>query len=286
MKSVEMGASPAPKKAQTNSRIQRRRTGRHKKHELQPSVIKFVNKTGQVDPTVLAGRITSEDFVTDPTYDIYQALLVDILGVVDTYMGLVDYVNESRKLVRPIKVVVTGRPTDFPNEDKDHTIIYYFQGRKETHYRVYGREYIMSHTRRGKQLVPSNIDPYDLYQKKYTHGFCQMFALFIAMNDVNGFIEIDADGDNHQIYLNNTYACLKKTLALIKEIKKNGAMNPHFPDLTLYQSMERDFKNYKELNYKEYYFTTIKTRQLSFEKFLEHLSLFEVEDIKPYIDDL
>jgi len=200
------------------------------------------------------------------------AVLSDILGLQHIYQHLVIFVNQILR-DNGVKVDISGQQvrsqTEFPRDLFPHNelgdgkkIIFWYQG-KSTHYRVceYGTERV---DRRGqRKRVPYTIDPYKLYQKDKTHGFCQMFALFIAKSDQSDFIDIregepvlsqvsyridpwDGDVDawrlaqdkreeiatikdieerKRQTYIENDYICLNKTVVLIRKMTNNYASN-------------------------------------------------------------
>jgi len=62
-------------------------------------------------------------------------------------------------------------------------------------------------------------DPYKLYQAKDTQGFCQMFAFFIATDDVDGFIPVNQRNkinvDEFNKLAINTQECAEKLLNLL-----------------------------------------------------------------------
>lgn len=64
-------------------------------------------------------------------------------------------------------------------------------------------------------------NPYDLYQAKNTQGFCQMFAYFILMNDIDGFEIVNQnnqiDEDNFNKLAKNSQLCAKKSLKLLED---------------------------------------------------------------------
>ena len=121
------------------------------------------------------------------------------------------------------------------------------------------------------------IDPYDLYQKPLSQGFCQMFAYFIAVNDVKEFIDKSKIQDLNQetvidIHKTNMYECLKKTLKLIKNIKMN--------EKKLYDEIVTEFEDIKQEP--EYGIPD----NMTFDDFISDLEKFEIIDLDVMFNEM
>ena len=139
----------------------------------------------------------------------------------------------------------------------------------ETHYRVAVN---VNKEGRGGRLTNSweIIDPYHLYQIVGSHGFCQMFAYFISIEDTSGFVKIETannSDEKEKIYRDNTFQCLQKTLKLIK----------NRPDDELIKPMETEFKILKKDKKMGI------GKKMTFQEFLDQLQEFTVEDTNEYI---
>lgn len=63
-------------------------------------------------------------------------------------------------------------------------------------------------------------DPYDYFQPPHTQGFCQMFAFFLAVYDINDFQQVpyglrSTSRSTLDKYAHNTYTVLQKLLQLL-----------------------------------------------------------------------
>jgi len=143
----------------------------------------------------------------------------------------------------------------------------------ETHFRVACRTKIVTRGRIHRKW--ELIDPYHLYQKMGSHGFCQMFAHFIANNDVDDFADISKANDLSnlkEIFTTNTFVCLQKTLRLIKTNDRTyNLMSDVFEEIKHNEIERKDFGIHKKTNFGD---------------FINKLSLFELDDIQSYIDGL
>jgi hypothetical protein len=98
---------------------------------------------------------------------------------------------------------------------KDSSIIKPFivfkQSTKSTHYIGHKIEITDK-----KKII--SLDPYKFFQSPGTQGFCQLFAFFLSLNDLDDFIKIDdpkiKDFVKFETYVLNTQNCLKKLLNL------------------------------------------------------------------------
>jgi hypothetical protein len=205
-------------------------------------------------------------------FEAYLAILTDILGVGEIYQGLIDYYNNQEN--RHIKFDTTNTKSSLPRRktgDKDPIIYNYTPGSSgATHFRVYKPSPNATSARNAWEIV----DPYDLYQKPGTQGFCQMFAYFIATDNTDGFIIVNKEDSEDN--LQNTYMCLRKVLKLIEESN---------PDLI--QKMEEGFEDCKDDSGKEREDQFgIVDEYMEFEEFVRRLGNFYELDIIRYIDSL
>jgi len=70
-------------------------------------------------------------------------------------------------------------------------------------------------------------DPYDYFQFPFSHGFCQLFAYFLNINDLKDFQKVNFSKislNNFEKYCYNTFKCLDKFIKILetnKDISKN-----------------------------------------------------------------
>ena len=214
-------------------------------------------------------------------FETYLAILTDILGVEEIYQGLIDYYNDEEN--RHIKFDTVATKSAFPRRETGDTdpIIYNYEpgSNGDTHFRVYKPNPNATRAYNAWEIV----DPYDLYQKPRTQGFCQMFAYFIATDNTDEFIMVngeDSDDNKKIVYQKNTYLCLRKVLQLINAIKEK-------PKPDLIQKMEEGFqdcKDYKNKDKRKEY--GIVDKSMTFEDFIKNLGYFKEESAQKYIDDL
>lgn len=95
-------------------------------------------------------------------------------------------------------------------ENKKDGIYYQRPYRGSTHYTV---------IKNGKVL-----DPYDFYQPQGTQGFCQLFAFFMFIHQVDDFklvrVHKKVSVENFVDYAHNTLQCLKQFLDILKSDSK------------------------------------------------------------------
>jgi hypothetical protein len=206
-------------------------------------------------------------------FESYLSVLVEILGEENIYKIINKYV--------PV-VKIDFRHRDTPWKDPEtygmEKFIFYICNKKldrvdETHYMVAIKKNKIIRNR--IHSIWEILNPYHYYQKYASHGFCQMFAHFIANNKTNGLIHISqAKGPNlrKELYKINTYRCLRKTLRLIKK-KSNlqGYMEYIFEDIKLNEVERIKFGIDKKMK---------------FHTFIEDLHLFDLDSVTEYIDDL
>jgi hypothetical protein len=116
----------------------------------------------------------------------------------------------------------------------------------------------------------SVLDSYKSFQAKGTQGFCQMFAFFLAIDDLNGFIHVDQthkiDRKNFKLLADNTFECLQKLLNLIDS-------DTEFRDRC---ELEFNLLDYDRYNIKP---------GTKFNRFLRELRWFVPDDVMYYIYD-
>tara|TARA_B100001769_G_scaffold218859_1_gene178750 strand:- start:1214 stop:1984 length:771 start_codon:yes stop_codon:yes gene_type:complete len=214
----------------------------------------------------------------ESVFESYLSVLTHLLGTQEIYESIV---NESSDVVSIQEV--TGKDS-IPTVKKNafNPIIYRYKSNKadgdddeaETHYRVYSYEKNES-SRRENTFKWKIIDPYDLYQKRNSHGFCQMFAFYIATNNTIGFIDKTQVKETitkehlKLIHTHNTFECLQKTITLIDKLPVSiiNAFKTEFSDL------EKD---------PDYGIPC----SMKFSDFVEDLKRFEVTDLDDYIKSL
>jgi hypothetical protein len=172
----------------------------------------------------------------ESVFESYLSVLIHLLGTQEIYKNIVKETSNSVTIQE-----VTGR-NSIPILKKNtfDPIIYYYKSKNtnddggETHYRVYSYEEIKN-SRRENTHKWKIIDPYDLYQKKNSHGFCQMFALYIATNNTIDFKDKTefTKEDLKFVHTYNTFVCLQKTINLIESSSEStiNIMNIEFGDL-------------------------------------------------------
>ena len=127
----------------------------------------------------------------------------------------------------------------FPLTNDEHIHAYngiYFKGKTMTHY-IAKRDAV-------------KLDPYDLYQARGTQGFCQMFAYFMYMRDLDGFVVVDQsrkiDDANFKKLAWNTYVCGQKAINLIQSDKDVFAKFKGEYDQIMESRSDRDHFGIKE----------------------------------------
>lgn len=225
----------------------------------------------------LANTFQSEDFANSYTikptdgesvFESYLSILITLLGTQNIYRDIVKLSN-SNVCIQEVK----GKDNNPKPEPKNiNSIIYFYKptGNHGTHYRVYSYE-VNSMSRR-KHYKWTTIDPYDLYQKNKSHGFCQMFAYFIAINDTNDFIDKTKNVgkiNEKDIHKHNTYECLQKTILLLETIPKK-----------IFNDIKKEFK---DLEKDPIYGIPSK---MKLELFIQNLKQFQLHDLDNYIDSL
>jgi len=113
-------------------------------------------------------------------------------------------------------------------------------------------------------------NPYDYYQPPNTQGFCQLFAFFLAIGDIEDFQRIpkgirSTSRDTFDKYAYNTYTALQKLLVLLND---NRELDAH---------MEVTFGQLPRANY------GIRCR--SYARFKRDLSLLTLDNVRFYIID-
>lgn len=86
-------------------------------------------------------------------------------------------------------------------------------------------------------------DPYKYFQFPETHGFCQLFAFFLHINDVRNFEKVNFNHkltkNNFNKYSQNSFQCLQKLISLLK--------NPRYKKVR--KAMHSDFDSIDKKNY-------------------------------------
>ena len=202
----------------------------------------------------------------ESVFESYLSILSDIIGTNNIYSKIIENYNEANNT--KIELQQTNNDSALPNRkgrgNNLDPIIYNYKPRSDdsTHYRVYKYN---PFARRKWEIV----DPYDLYQKKSSQGFCQMFAFFIATNNTQEFLEKIDDNDKDLLTL-NTFLCLRKVIDLINSSSSE-----------LKNRMKAEFENIKYEESKG-----IVDKSLTFDDFVSELNKFNISDIRQYIDDL
>ena len=235
----------------------------HKKNRMCKKKRTYKKKGGS---NKLSGSIVPTD--DESIFESYLSILVNLLGVQEIY----------KMIAQPIKVIsipekFCSSPWLYKNiPDRPEKFIYYCCKDEDindsecepisTHYKVI--EYEPSG--RSNRLDPKIRDPYGFYQISGSHGFCQMFAKFISDNDVKDFNE----DKTKKGYQENTFICLQKTLKLIRE------------NLDIYNAMKEGFN--EDLTNEYFRKENGIIKDITFERFMEDLHTFRLEDVTEYID--
>ena len=201
----------------------------------------------------------------ESVFESYLAVFTEILGTQDIFQDIAHPIP-----VFAIDTKNASRPWCDPEVYGLTIFIFYVcdkktykKGVKETHYCVARYKY------------PSWTieDPYDAYQKGGTHGFCQMFARFMAHNDCLDLLKIPATSRvQKEYYIVNTFICLRKTLALVQE-------NP-----SILRKMGKVFDEIRTNVQESVHFGVPKS--MIFDDFMSILDNFVLEDVKEYMEDL
>ena len=206
-------------------------------------------------------------------FEAYLSVLIELLGTQEIYQSIVKTYSDT------VTIQVVKGKDDLPKPEEKSTdpIIYYYDNLndKGTHYRVYSYEINTRSRNKNTSKKWTIIDPYDLYQKKNSHGFCQMFAFFIATKNTQEFIDKTIKKSPRKkvkdIHTHNTFECLQKTIALMEEEK--------FPK-EIMGNLEKEFK---VLQKKTKYGIS---RNMKFADFIRDLKDFKNADVDNYIADL
>lgn len=224
-------------------------------------------------------------------FEAYLAVFIDIIGEQNIYKELIEPIN-----VFGVSKNKLSDPWNAPNIAGTNSCLFIFyedftDSTKETHYKMaFKKELIV----RRHVLYEWRIkDPYDTYQIKNSHGFCQMFAFFIAaqtsidigcdsitdkiddrikqiVRDACDSFQIVENTDNNAVkaskYRNNTFMCLKYTLELIE-----------YKGTTIKPKMERMFEEIKKENQHAI------GKNMRFSDFNEELKRFKINDLNIYI---
>ena len=110
-------------------------------------------------------------------------------------------------------------------------------------------------------------DPYKYYQFPNTHGFCQLFAFFLYIDDTEEFQRVNFKNkltiNNFEKYSHNSFQCLQKLISILKDVKYKKVR----------QAMKLDFRKID----KDHFGIKPKT---SFNRFLKDLEELKLEQAK------
>jgi hypothetical protein len=228
---------------------------------------------------------TTED---ESIFEAYLAVLIELIGEQDIYKELTEPIN-----VFGVSKNKLNDPWQQPNIAGTNSCLFIFyedsaDSTKETHFKVaFKKEVIV----RRHVLYEWRIkDPYETYQIKNSHGFCQMFAFFIAAQtsiDIGCNIIIDSrikqivraacdsfqiveNTDNNDVkaskYRNNTFMCLRYTLELIE-----------YKGTTIKPKLDKLFEEIKQEKYHAI------GKNMAFSDFYEQLKKFNINNLDIYI---
>ena len=282
-----IGTSSVPRNTRGTSKTRKGGTATKSKGNKSVGNKSVRNKSVRNKP--IGNKSVKEGFIQgiNPTegesiFESYLSVLIHLLGTQYIYGKIVQEISD----VVTIQEVPRKNVLPVLERNKFDPIIYYYKpntkkgqedgedGDGETHYRVYSYE--KNESSRSKNAFKWKIiDPYDLYQKKKSHGFCQMFALYIATNKTDGFLDkTNVKGTISKeelaaLHRRNTFECLKKTIRLIENLPEpiTNAIKIEFSDL------EKDPKN--GIPFK-----------MEFDDFVDDLKGFKIADLNDYIASL
>jgi hypothetical protein len=230
-------------------------------------------------------------------FEAYLAVLTTILGTQHIYKLISNtmpvYAVETKYKDSPtmyptIANIIKKDNDTIENENKFNKCIFYYGDKNEkgeivpteTHYRV-----LIKGSKIGRNKTPIIIweilDPYHLYQISGSHGFCQMFAYFISIEDTDDLKKIEtAKNDRNEkfnIYRFDTFQCLQKTLSLIDKRRSEliGDIEKEFNDLK-----KEDIALLKKKKKEKWGIG----KEMTIEDFLTQLKEFKEEDLNEYIE--
>ena len=153
-------------------------------------------------------------------FESYLAVLTALLGTQEIYKNIVDETSDNISIQ-----TVVGKNTLPTTQNNFNPFIYHYENQKiirtmmamMTHIIVFILTKKMIHQDVEMYFDEDNSDPYDLYQKKNSQGFCQMFAFYIATNNTDGFIDKTKEEElskkgSKRIHLHFTFVCLQKNI--------------------------------------------------------------------------
>ena len=110
-------------------------------------------------------------------------------------------------------------------------------------------------------------DPYKYFQFPDTHGFCQLFAFFLHINDVDDFQKVNFQQNltknNFEKYSYNSFQVLRKLISLLK--------NPRYKNVR--KAMKSDFEKIDRKNFGI-------QKNATFSQFLKDLEKLTLEQAK------
>jgi hypothetical protein len=220
--------------------------------------------------------ITTDD---ESIFESHLTILVEMLGQRSIYRHLCQIYNVSVYPIEKRHCTEPWKPLSKYIKETGLQKFIFFCGYKKngeieatsTHYKLAVIDDDSKETIKGEI-----IDPYSLYQIKKSHGFCQMFAFFIATNNTKEFQDVKSFSSSQKeekrnAYLMNMYHCLKKTIELIKT----------HPDLA--EEMEEVFEDLKEEDPTQTRWGIGKN--MTFRYFINDINEFQPKDIATYIDE-
>jgi len=259
-----------------------------KQKRLASGKIIFPNTTTIESDNTITPSISGECL-----FEAFLSVFIEILGEEDVY----------RMIISPITCIGLLKyqlfnPWKFVNDFKEGFIFYEASKKsttEETHYKF--------------TIEESIIDPYDMFQLPSSHGFCQMFAFFIAAyNKLEVFDDIEKElikeayksflpvdeintGTRKQSidlkqlimskYRHNTYMCLKYTLKLIAhKATKDSQILPKMEEV--FEKLKAEDDTLEEEDKHGI------GENMTFSDFLEQLKIFlnHIESLDLYIREI
>ena len=185
------------KKFKKNQKIKNLKTKKLKKSKTKKGgTKKNINKELSVQPTGTESQY--EAFLS-----IFAYIMAGDIEPPSAYKLLC--LSSNIQLTNNKPIDRTTRNLNSLSNTLSNKLIYYDNTKTTTHYIGY--------------LNKEEKNPYNYYQANGTQGFCQMFAYFLVMNDIDGFHIIDQskkiDINNFNKLAINTQLCAEKALNLL-----------------------------------------------------------------------
>ena len=236
--------------------------------------------TRQTKPNTVLETLSQsiEPNMGESRFESYLAILTDLIGTDNIYETIV----KTNNTIISVQKVSTKNSLPKIVDNLYQPIIYYYEPRsldKSTHYRVYAHH--ETYGRNNKKTYRwTIIDPYDRYQKRNSHGFCQMFAFFITINDTDGFWNkaeppYNSNEDMEPLHTHNTFVCLQKTIKLIEELPRSTK-----------ETIEREFEYIKNPN-DDYHIPDYGIpHNMRFDDFISEMKMFKKHHVKEFIKSI